>query len=133
MEDWDFVCREAPSLRKVFLRERKALTVLWLKETHRQMAEIFHFHRIAIRGEANLQVATELKVAVNYAVFLLTFAAALSLVHLVGPFRLRKLTTQVFEATGRVSAAVEGALSALDSSVLARIKDDLSRQRASVV
>jgi hypothetical protein len=128
IEDWDFVCREAPLLRKILLRERKAIAVLLLRQTRRQVAQIFQFHRIATRTAANLNVTMEVTIAASYVAFLVAFLAALGLVHLLGPFRLRRVAVQVFAMADRMCVAVGGTLSALDSSALARIKDDSSRR-----
>ena len=127
-EDWQFVSKEAPLFERTFLRERKTVALLWMKETRACMARLFHLHRSVVRGTANLNVKLELQVFANYGLFLFMSAIAQALIHLLGPFRVRIVIRRVFDTGDQVSFAVGGMLAALEPSLLAKIKEERSPQ-----
>jgi len=127
-DDWDFVCRESPSVEQVFLQERKKVALLWLKEARICVRRIFHFYRIAVRGNAALEFWTELRIAGNYFMFLLMVSSVQSLIYLRGPFYTHGMIMSMFGAADRVSMGVGRTLRALDLSSLVRIKDDWARE-----
>ena len=127
-DDWDFIRRSAPSLEQAFLRERKKIALLWLKDARSCVERIFRFYRIAVRSNAALEFRTELRIAVNYCIFLLTVASVQSLIYLRGPFHTRGMIVSMFGAADQLSTAVGRTLAALAPPSVARIKDDWSRQ-----
>jgi len=127
-DDWDFVCRESPSVEQAFLQERKKVALLWLKDTRFCVGRIFHFYRIAVRGNAALEFWTELRIAGNYFMFLLMVSSVQSLIYLRGPFYTHGMIMSMFGAADRVSMGVGRTLRALDLSSLVRIKDDWARE-----
>ena len=129
-DDWDFVCRGAASLEQAFLKERKKIALLWLKDTRICVRNIFRFYRIAVRSSAALQFWTELRIAGNYFLFLFMVSGVESLIYLRGPFYARGMILRMFATADRVSTAAGRTLAALDPSSVARIKDDWARQAA---
>ena len=126
--DLDFVVREAPSLERSFLQERKKVALLWLRDTRVSISRLFQFYRIAVRSNAALRFWTEVRIAGYYCMFLLMVSGLQFLIYVRGPFYVRGMVMRMFGIADRVSVGVGRTLGAMDRSSLVRIRDDWARQ-----
>lgn len=126
--DLDFVARDAPSLERSFVRERKKLALLWLADARFSMGRIFRFYRTAVRSNPDLEFRTELRIAGNYLLLLCMISFLQVLINLLGPFQVRGILVHMFVLADRISTGVGKTLAVLDRSSLVRIKDDWARQ-----
>jgi hypothetical protein len=91
-DDWNFVRKTAPrQVERMFLRERTALALLWLEETHRQMSALMKMHRRAAGALGDVRPETETALALRYAGFLVSYELLRWAVLLCGPFRVRSV------------------------------------------
>jgi hypothetical protein len=97
-EDAAFISHSGSlKLQNLFLKERKALAMHWLRKTQKQVAHLMGLH-LRLAGYARESNPTfELKLAVKYVLFLFLSNLVLLLLWLRGPFR-----------TGRVIAYMVG-------------------------
>jgi len=100
-QDWEFV-RELNSvnLKKLFLRERKAVALTWLAETSAALKVVMHEHALAARHSTNLNPLTELRLLARYISLLLLCGLLAIAIRVVGPARLggiAHLTQHTFE------------------------------------
>ena len=126
--DLDFVMREAPSLERSFVRERKKIALLWLTDARFSMGRIIRFYRIAVRSNPALEFRTELRIAGNYLLLLGMISGLQVLINLLGPFQVRGILILILVLADRISMGVGQTLAVLDRSYLVRIKDDWARQ-----
>jgi hypothetical protein len=98
-QDWDFVRKEAThEVQKEFLRERKSVALLWLKQTRRDAESLMKFHRRTIRRNIELKPSLEIRLAVDYLAFLFLCTVLQMLIRARGPFRTRRMAGHAFGA-----------------------------------
>ncbi len=97
LQDWSFVRSQTPPrVQQMFLQERKTLALIWLRRTRGQVARLMAFHLKAARGNTDLSPVGEIKLAVNYASFLLLCGILQSLIWAHGPFYAREAVDRAF-------------------------------------
>lgn len=90
--DWDFVSRNMPSeLQKMFLRERAVLAISWLRRTRRRVSLVMRAHVVAVQKAGDLQLVTELKLALSYLLFLILCDVLIAWIWVHGPLSTRKM------------------------------------------
>jgi len=115
-QDWDFVCKEAGSeVQKVFLEERRSVSLLWLKHTRSAAGRLMNLHRRVARGNIELKASSEMKLAANYLSFLSLCAILEILIRALGPFRAQKMTGPVLGVAAELWSMSEKLLSGLTS------------------
>jgi len=93
--DWDFVSRNAPlEIQQMFLRERTILAISWLRRTRTRVSLLMRAHVAAVGQIADLHLATELKLALNYLVVLTLCNLLIAWIWARGPMRTRKMVGQ---------------------------------------
>lgn len=92
IEDMDFISRSgSPRVQRLFLRERKALAIQWLRKTQRQVAQLMDIHlRLAAYSDAPSS-RLEIKLAAKYFAFQAASYLLLLLLWLRGPFKARRV------------------------------------------
>ena len=125
--DWEFISREAPSLKSAFARDRTRLAKVWLKENRIRMSQLLHLHRMIVRTSENLSVRSELKIASGFLFFQAMLLVAEVLVSMGGAFRVRSLCISTVAAFEYVSDTVGRSVMALDPAQKAAIRDDWAR------
>jgi uncharacterized membrane protein YqjE len=87
-EDAEFISHSGSlELQHLFLKERKALAMHWLRKTQKQVAHLMGLYLRLASYTIESNPASELKLAVKYALFLLLSNVVLFLLWLRGPFR----------------------------------------------
>jgi hypothetical protein len=99
--DWHFV-RSVESLyvRKLFLRERKAVALKWVAETAAALNIVMREHALAARQSTNLNPVTELTLFARYLSLLLLCGLMSIAIRIAGPIPLggvAQLTQEAFE------------------------------------
>lgn len=90
-EDVEFICRSsAPHVQRLFLKERKALAVQWLRKTQKQVAQFMDFHLRLAGHTQEPSPKFELKLTARYATFFVVSYLLLLLLWLRGPFKARR-------------------------------------------
>jgi len=106
--DWDFVSRNVPSeIQQMFLRERTILAISWLRRTHTRVSLLMRAHVAAVGQIADLHLATELKLAVNYLVVLTLCNLLIAWIWARGPVRTRKMVGKTLRTVARLRGAFE--------------------------
>ena len=116
-EDWDFVSRDTPSeIRRMFQRERTFLALTWLRRTRFQVSQVMRAHVAVAQQSDDLRLATEIRLALSYFVFLILCNSLIGWVWLRGPVRTSRIVRQTLHwvasqraAFGRLMAAVDPA------------------------
>jgi hypothetical protein len=102
-DDLEFVIsQQAPAVSNFFLQERKRIALIWVERVRSQVAHLRHLHLGSARFYARLDFKTELSLAWDFTVLLVS-CRALHLVFLVGgPYVAPGLVGNVAGAAGRV-------------------------------
>jgi hypothetical protein len=96
--------------------ERRAIAILWLRQTRQQVRLLMSFHVKSARHSAKLGPAVESKLALHYFVFLMAYNALFALVWLRGPFHARKVAGFITIALKQFCTISHQALSIADVS-----------------
>ncbi len=133
LQDWDFVRSQAPAdVQGVFLRERKAIALSWLRQTRRQVKKLMEFHLLAARRSVNLSPAMEVKVATDCLLFLLECGILIFLIRLRGPFYVRRMVGQTASVAERLCVISQRLLESMAPARLAGGKTNLPERSAAV-
>ena len=100
-EDIEFISHSSsPRARRLFLEERKALAIRWLRKTQKQVAQLMdlHFRLAGHTHEPNPRF--ELKLGTKYLSFLLVSYLLLFLLWLRGPFKARRVVAYTSHVAG---------------------------------
>lgn len=117
LRDWDFVSRNMPSeIQKIFLRERAFLAVSWLRRTRTRISLVMRAHVGAVGQIQDLQLATELKLALSYLSFFILCNLLIAGIRLRGPIRTRKTVGQTLRAVAWLRTAFEQLMARVDSA-----------------
>lgn len=99
--DLAFVYSEGePNLISLFISERRAASILWLRRMRHEVKLLMHFHVKSARYSASLGPVGELKLALQFFVFNAIYCGLFTLVWLRGPFHTRKFVNIITTALG---------------------------------
>jgi len=114
-EDWDFVSRDTPSeIQRMFQRERTILALAWLRRTRMRTSQVMRAHVVAARQSEDLQLATEIRLALSYLLFLILCDFLIGLIWLRGPVRTRRIVRQGFHWAAGLRATFEQLMAIVD-------------------
>ena len=116
MHDWDFVSRNMPSdIQRTFQRERAILAISWLRRTRARISLVMRAHVAAVGQIEDLRLATELKLALSYFVFLILCDLLIAWIWLRGPIRTRRTVGKTLRTVAWLRGAFERLMARVDS------------------
>jgi hypothetical protein len=102
------------NLQRLFCDERKAVAILWARQTASSIRQVMREHVEAARRSRDLEFATEFRLFLQYSQLMVICGALLALIQLMGPQGLRgvamyaqKLSQQIAEAQRAFKAATD--------------------------
>ena len=114
-QDWEFVSRETPpETQRMFQRERTVLAIAWLRRTRLQVSQVMRAHVAGVQQSDDLQLATELRLALSYFLFLILCNSLIGWVWLYGPVRTRKIVGQTLQWAAQLRRAFEQLMAKVD-------------------
>ena len=114
-EDWEFVSRDTPSeIRRMFQRERTVLALSWLRRTRLQVSQVMRAHVAVAQHSEDLQLATEIRLALSYFLFLVLCNSLIGWVWLLGPVRTRKIVGQTLQWAAQLRGVFEQLMASVD-------------------
>ena len=129
----NFVRRENPRVAQdLFLKERGKIAVSWVDQIRRQILSLKEFHLGSARLYARLDFATELRLAVEFAVLLWTCRALRVLLYLRGPYAAPQIVGTMAATATRVCEISERSLAFLKQPPLNRLGGNLPGDRATL-
>lgn len=91
-EDWHFVVKQGSArLRRVFLQQRTALALSWLRTVRANARRLVRIHRAGARTSPHLEPHVELIVAVDYLLFEMLCQVIALAISLRGPVAMGRL------------------------------------------
>ncbi len=114
-QDWDFVSRETPpETQRMFQCERTVLAIAWLRRARLQVSQVMRAHVVGVQQSDDLQLATELRLALSYFLFLILCNSLIGWVWLYGPVRTRKIVGQTLQWAAQLRRAFEQLMARVD-------------------
>ncbi len=114
-QDWDFVSRETSSeIQRTFQRERRVLALAWLRRTRLQVSKVMRAHLVVAQRSEDLQLATEMRLALSYFLFLILCNSLIGWVWLHGPVRTRKVVGQTLQWASQLRRSFEQLMARVD-------------------
>jgi hypothetical protein len=111
-EDWDFVVKERSArLRRLFLQQRTALALSWLRGVRGNATKLIRVHSAAARTNSRLEPLVEVRVVVDYLFFQVLCQILALAIWLRGPVNLSRfiryaddLSKQLYEVSMRTQS-----------------------------
>lgn len=118
-QDWAFVSRDTNrAVQRLFQTQRRRLAILWLRQTRSQVAQLMTSYRAIVRQNSHVSAVVEMRVALDYMLFLLTYYALLVLVWLREPTQARKVSGYVLGAATHLCLSLGRLLSGVAAAHL---------------
>ena len=117
-----------PALQAVFLRERRSLALVWIRDVRRAVADIMRFHREIVRHKADLRPGMEMKLIWQYGTFQVMCGVLEFLFRWWDPSRAVAWVGSVRGGLGRVMDSYGEILAAFDPSTLDVLQMDWVRR-----
>lgn len=107
-EDWKFVENQGSErTRYVFVRERRDLAFAWMEVLRRRTKQLIGHHRTMARTSPQLEPLVELRLAIRYLAFLISWHFLALAIWVRGPVGLRSLTRSVDSLSGELRNTIE--------------------------
>jgi hypothetical protein len=130
-EDFEFVASSAPrQVQELFFQERKRVAVCWAQQVRAGVLRLMNFHLGQARFYAQLSLATEMKLAVNFAALLLACRAMQFALYLGGPFAVPGMVGRTVGKAAQLCETSEKSLAFLEASALGGFSKDSARHPA---
>ena len=129
--DWDFVTRKTSlDIQRIFQRDRAALAISWLRRGRQHVSQAMREHATAVRRNGDLRFATEIGLALRFALFLALCNFLIVLVRLRGLAHTRRLIEQSVHVSARIRATIEQLLAVVDPAKPERLDKSYNRGAA---
>jgi hypothetical protein len=103
-EDLAFISSlESPRLLRLFLRERRRLAIVWLRQTRREAQRLLELHVRSVRYAADLRPGAEAKLFLAAGLFLVVYTMMSGIVLWYGPLRTRRFLQSLQSLAGLLS------------------------------
>lgn len=112
-KDLDFVSRSGRPVQELFRRERRKIALAWVAELRNQVLSLKEFHSGQSRLYAELDLRTELALALNFMSLLALCRILQVAFYLRGPYGARRVIGPAISAADRVCAVSEKSLAFL--------------------
>ena len=113
--DLDYIDGQvAPEIRQLFLSQRKAISLMWVRRVRSEILSLMHFHRSHSRFHTNISLLTEMRLALDFAGLLFVCRILETIFSLRGPYAAPRLVQSVAAAASRLCTASEKSLAFLN-------------------
>jgi hypothetical protein len=129
LEDWHFVSRSMSSeIQEMFLRERAILAISWLRRTRRGASLVMRAHVAAAQQIEDLQLASELKLALSYLLCLILCDFLIGWIWLRGPVRTRKMVSRTLRTLAQLRGVFEQLMARIDPATCKTLRTNLDHR-----
>jgi hypothetical protein len=114
-QDFNFVTSATPrDVQALFMRERRRVAICWARQVHAGVLKLMDFHLGQARFYAKLSLATEMKLALNFAALLIACRLMQFALYSGGPYAVPSMVRRTVNNAARLCEASEKALSFLE-------------------
>jgi hypothetical protein len=116
--DLEYVTQKmSPDIQKLFLAERKRISLQWVRRVRLEIRNLMHFHRGHSRFLVEIGFWTELRLAFNFAGLLLACRTLETLFYFRGPYAAPSMVDATVSAAARLCTVSERSLAFLNPSL----------------
>jgi hypothetical protein len=116
--DLEYVTQKlSPDIQKVFLAERKRISLQWVRRVRLEIQNLMYFHRGHSRFLVEIGFWTELRLALNFAGLLLACRTLETLFYFRGPYAAPGMVNATVAAADRLCTVSERSLAFLNPSL----------------
>jgi hypothetical protein len=102
--DWEFAsATKSPKIEKLFRRERKAVALLWVRQTSAAIQRVMREHAEAARGSGDLEFTTEVKLVLQYGELMLLCGVLFLAIQSAGPLWVRGVALYADSLSRRIA------------------------------
>jgi hypothetical protein len=131
--DLEYVSAQtSPEVRRLFLEERKRISVLWVQRIRSEIRKLMHFHRGHSRFQSEISILTEIRLATDFAALLIICRLLEAIFNLRGPYAAPWLVDSAAATAARLCSVSEKSLAFLNVPGLRAITGDSHRGNATV-
>lgn len=131
--DLDYIDGQAaPEIRQLFLSQRKAISLMWVRRVRSEILSLMHFHRSHSRFHTNISLLTEMRLALDFAGLLFVCRILETIFSLRGPYAAPRLVQSVASAASRLCTASEKSLAFLNVPGVSAFRGDSPPGNAAV-
>ena len=113
--DLEYVTAEtSPEIRKLFLAERKRISLIWARRMRLEIRNLMRFHLGYSRFQAKMSLDTELRLALDFVLLLLACRTLQFLLFCRGPYGAPAMVEVAVGAAARVCSVSEKSLAFLN-------------------
>ena len=114
----------APPIRRLFLEERKKVSLQWVRRVRMEIVNLMHFHRTHSRFHTEISLMTEFRLALDFAGLLLACRLLEAIFYFRGPYAAPGMVNLTASAAARLCSASEKSLAFLDAGQLGNLGDE---------
>jgi hypothetical protein len=122
----------SPDVRRLFLSQRKAISLIWVRRVRSEILNLMHFHRSHSRFHTNISILTEVRLALDFAALLVVCRILETAFSVRGPYAAPRLVQSVVTVASRLCSASEKSLAFLKAPNTPDLRGDSSRGSATV-
>jgi hypothetical protein len=127
-QDFAYVVSAAPQeVQELFLQERRKVALTWVRRVRCQILSLRQFHFSRSRLDAQMNLATEIGLAIQFTTLLLECRGLQFVLCIGGPYAAPRLVGATAAAAARVCSVSEKSLAFLSPSGMNGFADDSSR------
>lgn len=131
--DLDYVQGQpSPDVRQLFLSQRKAISLMWVRRVRSEILNLMHFHRSHSRFHTNISILTEVRLALDFAVLLIVCRILETVFSVRGPYAAPRLVQSVANSASRLCTASEKSLAFLKVPGVSAFRGDSTPGSAAV-
>jgi hypothetical protein len=131
--DLDYVSgQSSPDIRQLFLSQRRAISLMWVRRVRSEILNLMHFHRSHSRFHTNIGILAEMRLALDFAALLILCRILEAVFSFRGPYAAPRMAQSVVSAASRLCAASEKSLAFLNAPNAPGFRGDSSRGNATV-
>ena len=130
-QDLEFVAgTTSREIRRMFLAERKRISLQWVRRVRLEILNLMHFHRGYSRFHSEISLLTELRLALDFAGLLLVCRVLETLFYFRGPYAAPRMVRATASAAARLCMASEKSLAFLNTPTLGSLVDKSTHRNA---
>jgi hypothetical protein len=129
--DLEYVTQKlSPDIQKVFLAERKRISLQWVRRVRLEIVNLMHFHRGHSRFLVQIGLWTELRLTLNFAGLLLACRILEMLFYFRGPYAAPSMVNATVSAAARLCVVSERSLAFLNAPNMRPFREDPAHRNA---
>jgi hypothetical protein len=132
-QDLDYVTGQMPlDIQKLFLSERKRISLLWVSRVRSEILNLMHFHREHSRFHSRISLLTEMRLALDFTGLLIVCRILEAVFFFRGPYAAPRMVDAAASAASRLCTVSEKSLAFLNAPNMGPFSGDSTQGNATI-